>query len=305
MGKEVVSPLVSIICNTYNHVNYIRQCLDGFLMQETNFPIEILVHDDASTDGTADIVREYEDKYPDLIKPIYQTENQYSKGVKVSLKYQYARAKGKYIALCEGDDYWTDPLKLQKQVEFLENNTEYIICSHKYQYYYENNRRFGLVAPTVFSGGTFDLEYFILNVDWVVQPLSLLFRQSEVDWNEYARYKHSKDSTLAYFLLKKGKGYLLEDVMGVYRLHSGGVWSSVSRVEQLTSGITSFLGVCKCEKDITSARCLYNYICSRRCLGKRFLLKRWPLLIDSLFIILRYLGIRSMINCLISTITIR
>ena len=93
MDKEKETQLVSIVCDTYNHVNYIRQCLDGFLMQETNFPIEILVHDDASTDGTADIVKEYESRYPNLIKPIYQTENQYSKGVKVTLEYQYSRAK--------------------------------------------------------------------------------------------------------------------------------------------------------------------------------------------------------------------
>lgn len=88
------------------------------MQQKTNFPIEVLIHDDASTDGTQDIIREYEKKYPNIVKPIYQKENQYSKGVKVSLVYNYSRARGKYIALCEGDDYWTDPYKLQKQVDF-------------------------------------------------------------------------------------------------------------------------------------------------------------------------------------------
>ena len=117
------SPLVSITCLTYNHAPYLRQCLDGFVMQKTSFPIEILIYDDASEDGTQDIIREYERKYPDLIKPIYQTENQYSKGVKVEFVYNYPRAKGKYIAFCEGDDYWTDPNKLQKQIleEFVPN----------------------------------------------------------------------------------------------------------------------------------------------------------------------------------------
>lgn len=108
-------PLVSICCITYNHAPYIRQCLEGFLIQKTTFPFEILIHDDASTDGTADIIREYEARYPHLIKPIYQVENQYSKGTKISSTYNYPRAKGKYIALCEGDDYWTDPLKLQNK----------------------------------------------------------------------------------------------------------------------------------------------------------------------------------------------
>ena len=121
-------PLVSVCTLAYNHAPYIRECLDGILMQKTNFAFELLIHDDASTDGTADIIREYEAKYPDIVKPIYQTENQYSKGVKVSITYQFPRAKGKYIALCEGDDYWTDPLKLQKQVDFMEANPDYGLC---------------------------------------------------------------------------------------------------------------------------------------------------------------------------------
>ena len=115
------APLVSICCLTYNHVPFIRKCLDGFLMQQTDFPIEILIHDDCSTDGTTEIIRQYEAKYPELIFPLYEEENQYSRGGagKMDL-YNYRRARGKYIAYCEGDDYWTDPLKLQKQVDFLE-----------------------------------------------------------------------------------------------------------------------------------------------------------------------------------------
>ncbi|GHV23843.1 hypothetical protein AGMMS49959_18350 [Planctomycetales bacterium] len=125
------TPLVSIICPTYNHAKFIRQCLDGFVMQKTNFPVEVLIHDDASTDGTADIIREYEQKYPDLIKPIYQTENQWSKNrlnVSKICCEMYCNSQSKYIASCEGDDYWTDPSKLQKQIDFLENNDNYSIC---------------------------------------------------------------------------------------------------------------------------------------------------------------------------------
>ncbi len=123
--------MVSVCCLVYNHEKYLRQCLDGFMMQKTNFKFEVLIHDDASTDGSADIIREYEKKYPDIIKPIYQTENQYSKGIKISWTYQYPRAKGKYIALCEGDDYWIDEYKLQKQFDALEEHDEAVFCSHK------------------------------------------------------------------------------------------------------------------------------------------------------------------------------
>ncbi len=120
--------MVSIWCTCYNHEPYIRQCLDGFVMQETDFKFEVLIHDDASTDNSAAIIREYEQKYPDIIKPIYQTENQYSKGLSIGKAFLWPATKGKYIALCEGDDYWIDPLKLQKQVDFLEAHPEYSIC---------------------------------------------------------------------------------------------------------------------------------------------------------------------------------
>lgn len=135
-------PLVSISCITYNHAPYIRKCLDGFLMQKTNFHYEVLIHDDASTDGTADIIREYEIKYPDIIKPIYQKENQYSKGIKISQTYNFPRAQGKYIAFCEGDDYWTDPNKLQMQVDFLENNPDYGMCYTKAKQYDQSEKYF-------------------------------------------------------------------------------------------------------------------------------------------------------------------
>ena len=125
--------LVSVNCITYNQKEYIEQCLDSIIMQQTNFRFEILIHDDASTDGTDIILKEYEIKYPDMIRPIYQTENKYSKGVDIWNTYQFPRAKGRYIAICEGDDYWSDPLKLQKQVDFMENNNQYAFCCHRFK----------------------------------------------------------------------------------------------------------------------------------------------------------------------------
>lgn len=120
-------PIVAIKCLTYNHGAYIRQCLDGFVMQKTDFTFIAIVHDDASTDNTADIIREYAEKYPDIIKPIYETENQYSKhdGSLRRVVNNAIPKSVKYIAMCEGDDYWTDPLKLQKQIDFLERHPEY------------------------------------------------------------------------------------------------------------------------------------------------------------------------------------
>ena len=118
------NPLVSICTLVYNQEKFLKQYLEGIFLQKTTFSFEILIHDDASTDNSENIIREYQALYPDIIKPIIQTENQYSKGVDINLTYNFPRVKGKYIAICEGDDYWTDPLKLQKQVDFLEAHPE-------------------------------------------------------------------------------------------------------------------------------------------------------------------------------------
>lgn len=124
MSKDTRPLMVTIRCLCYNHEPYIRQCLEGFVMQKTNFRFEAVVHDDASTDGSADIIREYAEKYPDIIKPIFETENQYSKHDGSLKKIMDENMHGKYIAICEGDDYWIDPQKLQKQVDYFEKNPQ-------------------------------------------------------------------------------------------------------------------------------------------------------------------------------------
>ena len=172
-------PLVSIVCEVYNHEPYLRQCLDGFVMQKTSFPYEILIHDDASTDGSANIIREYEAKYPELFKPIYQTENQYSKGVQMWASIQFPRAKGKYIAICEGDDYWTDPMKLQRQVDFLEANNEYSMCFHSARVLFEGNP-----CPRLNDFFTVleERDYSSTEVfeKWIVPTASIVFRKDQV-----------------------------------------------------------------------------------------------------------------------------
>ena len=124
--------IVAIRCITYNHEPYISECLDGFVMQKTNFKFVAIVHDDASTDGTANIIKEYAEKYSDIIKPIYEKENQYSKedgSLQRIMKDAIEDTGAKYVAMCEGDDYWIDPYKLQKQVDILENDETLMACA--------------------------------------------------------------------------------------------------------------------------------------------------------------------------------
>lgn len=142
MGKALEKVVVSIQCMVYNHEPYLRQCLDGFVMQKTNFKFEAIVHDDVSTDGSVLIIREYAEKYPDIIKPIFETENQYSKRDGSIDRIMNEACRGKYIAICEGDDYWTDPYKLQKQVDFLEANPDYGMCYTQTQVYNQGKLQF-------------------------------------------------------------------------------------------------------------------------------------------------------------------
>ena len=127
-----MDPLVTIICLTFNQEQYIRDCFDGFFSQQTSFPFEILVYDDASTDATPEIIEQYVSCYPDVIRPTFYKKNNYSQGLGyVGLYTGIKEAKGKYVAYCEGDDYWCDPNKLQRQVDFLEANQDFIICAHE------------------------------------------------------------------------------------------------------------------------------------------------------------------------------
>lgn len=235
--------LVSICCITYNHAPYIRQCLDGFIMQKTNFKFEILIHDDASTDGTADIIREYEAKYPNIFKPIYQTENQYSKGKNISATYNWPRAVGKYIAQCEGDDYWTDPLKLQKQVDFMEANPEYSICFHK-------------VNTLIQSTGELKEEFVVRDMpekstildlaegNYIHTP-SVLYRKYPNVLETYQRLMPCLpgDYVMWMLLAEKGNIYKLNEPMAVYR-YGGGTWESRSQIARYMLTITTLSKLC-------------------------------------------------------------
>jgi len=138
---------VTVYCLVYNHEKFLRDCLEGFVNQKTNFRFKVIVHDDASTDNSADIIREYAEKYPEIIEPIYQTENQYSKGVKIVPTYIYPRMEGKYIAICEGDDFWNDENKLQRQYDALEENPDIHFCVCRVREIAEDGTPLGFSKP--------------------------------------------------------------------------------------------------------------------------------------------------------------
>ncbi len=217
-------PRLSVICLAYNAASYIRKTLDGFIMQKVDFPFEILVHDDASTDGTADIIREYAAKHPGLIRVILQTENQFSKGVCVSAKYLAPLIRGEYVAVCEGDDYWIDPLKLQKQVDWLDAHPDSSICFHPVVVHFEDNSRPDSTYPAPMDcpdGFTFEglLKHNFIQTNSVVFRWKLKGCEDEVpvditprDW--FTNLIHAEKGPIGY----------IPELMGVYRRHPGGVW---------------------------------------------------------------------------------
>lgn len=216
INKEEQPLMVTIRCITYNHEPYIRQCLEGFIMQKTNFRFEAIVHDDASTDETANIIREYAEKYPDIIKPIFETENQYSKLDSSIQRIMSEHIHGKYVAMCEGDDYWIDPLKLQKQVDFLESNPKYSMCAHNAFVFYQQKNDVCLFNKTSYSG---ELSVHDAIHAWKIPTASILVL-SEIakEYPSWLAVIYSGDYSLILRTLLKGKIYLNSDIMSVYRV---------------------------------------------------------------------------------------
>ena len=223
MNEEI---MLSVVCTAFNHAKYIRQCLDGFVMQKTNFKFEVLINDDASTDGTADIIKEYEAKYPDIIKPVYQKENQYSKGLLIGKNFLYPRVKSKYATICEGDDYWTDPYKLQKQVDFLEAHPDYSICFHPVKVIWEDKSNPDSIFPTpkkrfnkttLFLSDLLKCNFIQTNsvmYRWCLKNKLDLIPEGILPGDWYIHLLHARE----------GKIGFLPDVMAVYRKNNGGIW---------------------------------------------------------------------------------
>ena len=241
---DINQPLVSVHCITYNHENYIAQALDGFLMQKTNFPFEVIVHDDASPDKTADIVREYEKKYPAIIKAIYQTENQYSKRDGTIERIMNEACKGKYIALCEGDDYWIDENKLQMQVDFLEGNPEYTMCFSNCKVECDGVIE-EQITPGICVNSTVATKDLILNGGMFIPTPSIVYNKSIlVNYPSYCKECWVGDYPLQIYSSLVGKVFCFESPFVVYRKLSQGSWTaktSKQSFNQKKSGIESEL----------------------------------------------------------------
>lgn len=234
MLKEgvVKKPVVSVIVVTYNHRDYIKQCLDGILMQQTTFPFEIILGEDESNDGTREICIDYANTYPDKIclflrsrKDVIYINNRPTG--RFNFIENIKAAKGKYIAICEGDDYWTDPLKLQKQVDFLEANPSYGICFHNILQKSEFEHLKEVVIPNVNENIDFSIEDYVTSNK--TATCSMVFNSNYFspipEWFSKLPFG---DLGIILTVMKHSnkKGRVLKDIMAVYRIHSGGIHGS-------------------------------------------------------------------------------
>ena len=248
----------SIVCVTYNQAKYIRRAIGSFLTQKTDFPFEIILADDCSTDGTSAICDEYAAKYPDVIRHI---RGDYNVGGVENERRAIDAAQGEYIAVCEGDDYWTDPKKLQKQVEFLEAHSDYSVTWTRYEKYVQSK-------DTYLSDGNDDLfcggkEYIDITTHmflhrWMTQYLTMVFRRSAYDNSWCNKYHYFRDSHQFYHLLQKGKGAILNFIGGVYRLTGEGVYSDLDHLKRQKIQIEVFKELWKVNND-EDAKSMYLF----------------------------------------------
>lgn len=221
---------VSVYTLVYNHEPYLRDALESIVTQQTDFDFELFVHDDASTDGSRAIIEEYAAKYPHIVKPIYQTENQYSKQVKISQTYIFPRATGEYIAVCEGDDYWTDPTKLQRQVDFLDSHPEYTACVHNTTL---EDLRTGQERLMFSHQEDEDITFAqaVRKGSSCYHTSSLMYRR-QYAYNRpefFNKAVNFGDYPLAIYLSLSGKIRFLNRDMSHYRFGSVGSWTNWSR----------------------------------------------------------------------------
>lgn len=222
-----MEPLLSVVTITYNHEPYIAKCIEGVLMQKVNFPIEFIIAEDCSTDGTRAICEDYARRFPDVIRLVLSEKNV---GALPNERRALGMARGRYVALCEGDDYWTDECKLQKQVDFLESNPDYTICFHNRmveksgKVFFENAlERF--VAP---DGLGFDLTPELFYNNWITYPFSMVFRRESFSLGWYDEYDYFRDSHMILLMLLQGKGYIFSFVGGVRTVHDDSMFHTMA-----------------------------------------------------------------------------
>lgn len=227
---------VSVFMLTYNHEASLSRALKSVFDQQHNFSFEVIIGDDRSTDGTRQIIADYQQKYPGVIKAILNRRNI---GVSRNAINVFKACKGDYIAILDGDDYWTDTSKLKRQIDFLESNPDFVLSCHRYEKYLVEEERFDddHAWPEFFVSNPdgFELNPSQFFTHWFTQPLTVVFRRVSLDIKEIDDYKNFKDVHLFFHLLNKGRGFVHGFFGAVYTIHSKGLWNGLTTYKKLRS----------------------------------------------------------------------
>jgi glycosyltransferase involved in cell wall biosynthesis len=250
--------LISVCMVTYNHEKWISQAIEGVLMQITKFRIELVIGDDCSKDRTKEIINTYYKKYPEIIRPYFNKENY---GLSVNFSQLLNCCNGDYIAICEGDDFWTDRDKLQKQVEFLDSNPEFILTSHNFSKLFESTST-EVHSHKYYSDFNYNQKRFLK--EWVTQPVTCVFKKI---FHDYTLFNKEEDSfcdvILFYELLKHGNGFFMHDDMATFRVHQKALSSGLSRWQWFRNHVIMFDYLFKYNKqDVYLQRISRNYCLS-------------------------------------------
>ena len=242
------NPEISVVMLTYNHAPYLKEAIEGVLMQKTDFDFELIICNDNSPDNSDEVIKPFAEKFPEKIK-YYKHEKNI--GFVENQRFAFGKIIGKYIAYCEGDDYWTDENKLQFQYEFLEKNHDFVMTTARNLLLHQDSGNFT-------NDGK---DYLFLNKPFVdynqgsffrerpTQTFTYLFRKEFLDWKWVDIYPNYRDLYYFYHLLEFGKGRAFNKVVGVYRLHEGGVYSSLETEKKLRTSINIFKNIKNINKD--------------------------------------------------------
>lgn len=221
---------------TYNHERFIAQALESVLMQETDFPVELVIGEDSSSDGTRAIVVEYAQRYPDRIRPLLRERNL---GMIPNFVATLQACRGKYVAMLEGDDYWTDPHKLQKQVKFLEAHPECSTCFHNVWVRYEDSGRPPEAMLSLHQKPVSSLDDVLRGQ--YLPTCSMMFRNGLVDmFPEWFYHLPTGDWPLTVLIVEHGDVGYLNETMAVYRVHTGGTWSPMDLITQCQKSLQAY-----------------------------------------------------------------
>lgn len=217
--------MVSVRCTVYNHEPYLRKCLDGFVIQQTNFRFEVIIHEDASTDNSASIIREYAEKYPEIIKPIFQKENQWSKHDGSIRRIMNEACVGKYISVCEGDDYWIDPYKLQMQFDYLESHPDHSLCFHAHKTCDTSDNLLSEEHRYDIDIDSVPITSILLVGGGFMTTNSMFYRKEKLVYYDWMKKSPVGDYVWMLSLALNGKVGYINKVMSCYRVMSSGSWS--------------------------------------------------------------------------------